>query len=135
MFTLMTVGVISWVDSSVRITFLRFGQATIRVRCAHSTLAQGRGRVSQADHHRAHAQAHRYRSGHTLVRQAVQSRAASSLTTITVYTLVRLIVLSIGGLFLPPKRFRIALLRLLAHVTALQKFFPICHQVLVILFV
>ena len=39
MFTLMTVGIISCADSSVRITFLRFGQATIRVRSAHPTPA------------------------------------------------------------------------------------------------
>ncbi len=39
-FTLMTVGIISFVDSSFRITFLRFGQATIRVRIAHPTPAE-----------------------------------------------------------------------------------------------
>ena len=39
MFTLMNVGVISCLDSLFRITFLRFGQATIRLRCAHPTPA------------------------------------------------------------------------------------------------
>ena len=40
MFTLMSGGVISDADSSFRITFLRFGQAKIRVRIAHPTPAK-----------------------------------------------------------------------------------------------
>ena len=46
MLTLMNVGVISCVDSSFRITFLRFDQATIRVRCAHPTLASRLRRIT-----------------------------------------------------------------------------------------